>query len=70
MSIEEQFSIHLRKLRKERSLTQELLAEIAGIEYKYVQMLEGKNPPSPTLRMLVKIAKALEMEPWELIKLS
>ncbi|MEO5968394.1 MAG: helix-turn-helix transcriptional regulator [Bdellovibrionia bacterium] len=62
------FSKHLRKLRKNSNLTQEKLAEKAGIEYKYVQMLEGKKPPSPTLRTLTKIAKALEMQAWELIR--
>jgi len=67
MSIEEQFSKNLRKLRKEHGFTQESLAETAGLEYKYIQMLEGKTPPSPTLRTLEKIGKALEMEPWELI---
>ena len=68
MSIEAKFSENLRKLRKEHGFTQEGLAEKAGIEYKYVQMLEGKTPPSPTLRTLEKIAKALDMEAWELIK--
>lgn len=68
MEIEEEFSKRLRLLRKELGLTQEKLAEKAGLEYKYIQMLEGKTPPSPTLRSLKKLGKALGMKPWELIK--
>lgn len=67
MSIESKFAKKLRKLRKEYGFTQEGLAEIAGVEYKYIQMLEGKTPPSPTLRMLEKISSAFALEPKDLI---
>ena len=67
MTIEEKFAKRLRELRKERGLTQEGLAELAGIEYKYVQMLEGKTPPSPTLRTIDKLATALSLKPSQLI---
>ncbi len=61
MSPEERFGRRLRLLRKLKGLTQEALAEKAGLEYKYIQMLEGKKPPSPTLRTLTKIAGAFNM---------
>lgn len=67
MSIELKFSQKLRQLRQEYGFTQEALAEKAGIEYKYVQMLEGKNPPSATLRTLDKLSKAFELEVKELV---
>lgn len=69
MSIEQKFAVRLRELRKERGLTQEKLAEIAGLEYKYIQMLEGKNPPSATLRTLEKISKALNLTVSEIVRL-
>ena len=62
MSIELKFAKRLRELRKMKGLTQEALAEKAGLEYKYIQMLEGKTPPSATLRTLDKLAKALDIE--------
>ncbi|MBX9768698.1 MAG: helix-turn-helix transcriptional regulator [Bdellovibrionales bacterium] len=58
----------MKRLRKEQNLTQENLAERADLEYKYIQMLEGKTPPSATLRTLAKIAKALDIEVWELVR--
>lgn len=57
----------LKKLRKTKGLTQEQLAARAGLEYKYIQMLEGKRPPSATIRTLTKLAAALDLEPWELL---
>lgn len=68
MKVEQKFAKRLRELRKQRKLTQEALAELAGLEYKYIQMLEGKKPPSATLRTLAKLGKAFDLEPWELIK--
>lgn len=67
MSIETKFAIKLRELRLKNGFTQEGLAEKAGLEYKYIQMLEGKKPPSATLRTLDKIAKALGIEVSQLI---
>lgn len=69
-SIEEKFGERLRALRKECGLTQEKLAEIAGLEYKYIQMLEGKKPPSPTLRTQNKLAKALKTTIMNLVDFS
>lgn len=70
MTIEEKFAKRLRELRKERGLTQEGLAELAGIEYKYVQMLEGKTPPSATLRTLEKIGNALNLNVSDLVRFN
>jgi transcriptional regulator with XRE-family HTH domain len=40
--------------------TQEKLAEITGIDYKYLQRIEGKNPPNVRIETVAKFAKALK----------
>jgi len=52
------FGKQLKELRKKKKLTQEKLAQLADIDYKYIQRLEGKSPSSPTLNVLEKLAKA------------
>ena len=51
----------LRALRRQKKLTQEKLAGLADLEYKYIQRLEGKKPSSPTLNSLEKLAKAFNI---------
>lgn len=52
------FGKHLKSLRRKKKLTQEELAYQAGLEYKYIQRLEGNKPSSPTLNSLEKIGSA------------
>lgn len=61
------FGKALRELRTSKGLTQEELAERSGIDYKYLQKLEGQNPSSPTLSTLEKLAKGLGISLVELI---
>ena len=69
MSTEQKLAMHIKLLRKERNLTQNALAELADIEYKYLQALESlKNTHSPTLRTLEKISSALGLEVWEFLR--
>ena len=49
----------IRKLREERGMTQEGLAEASGVDYKHIQVLESKDPSSAKIDTLEKIAKAL-----------
>jgi transcriptional regulator with XRE-family HTH domain len=58
----------MRALRKKKAMTQEQLAERAGLDYKHVQLMESRNPPSPTLRTLSRVARALNVPAWKLIK--
>jgi transcriptional regulator with XRE-family HTH domain len=51
----------IKELRKEHNYTQERLAETAGIDYKYLQKIEGKNPPNLKLETLAKLAKAFKI---------
>jgi transcriptional regulator with XRE-family HTH domain len=57
----------IRALREARELSQEALAERAGIKYKHYQAIEAGRKPKLQLPTLFKIAKGLEMEPWELL---
>ena len=62
-----QFAKKVRKLRKSRGLTQEELAELTAIDYKYIQRLEGKKPPAVKIDTIHRIAKALKVDPSRLL---
>ena len=62
------FGKRLRELRKKGKLTQEELAQASGLDYKYIQRLEGKKPSSPTLSSLEKLAKAFDISIANLIR--
>jgi len=53
----------IQELRKKRGLRQEDMEEF-GISYKYYQRIEspGSHPVNITLKTLLKIARALEVE--------
>jgi len=55
------FAKSLQKIRKDRGLSQEKLAELANLHRTYVSGLE-RAQRNPTLTTLTKIAKALSMK--------
>lgn len=55
------FGKRLKDLRSKKKITQEELAYLADLEYKYIQRLESKKPSSPTLNTLQKLAKAFRI---------
>lgn len=57
----------IKELRNEQGITQEKLAELARIDYKYLQRIEGKNPPALKIDTIEKIARALNTTPSELL---
>lgn len=57
----------VRELREARGLSQEAFAERAGLKYKHYQAVEAGRKPNIQLSTLVKMAKALGLEPWELL---
>jgi len=61
------FSKRLRQLRKKYGYTQQKMAELASLEYKHIQRLEGKNPCDVKLSTLEKIAKAFGVSLSELL---
>lgn len=58
---------NIRRLRKEKGLTQEQLAHEAGMAMRYVAGVE-RGEENPSLRFLVKIAEALGTEPAGLLR--
>jgi transcriptional regulator with XRE-family HTH domain len=58
----------LKMLRKRRGITQEQLADLIETSYKYIQRIEGKNPPDIRLTTITRLAKALKVKPEELLK--
>jgi transcriptional regulator with XRE-family HTH domain len=59
---------NLKSLRAAQGITQEYLAEKSGVDYKYLQRIEGEDLPGLRLRTLEKLAPVLKVEPWELIR--
>ena len=57
----------IKELRKKRGYTQDKLSELANIDYKYLQRIEGKNPPNIKLETLERFAKALKTTPSKLL---
>lgn len=55
------FSKRVRQLRIKKGLTQQQLAELANVEYKYIQKIESKKPPSIGLLKLIHLLKALDV---------
>ncbi|OQY87684.1 MAG: transcriptional regulator [Anaerolineae bacterium UTCFX1] len=67
MDILKRFGQKVRKLRIEQGLSQEKLAELAGIHRTYISSLElGKRNVS--LVNIQALAKALRVSPDELLK--
>ena len=57
----------LRELRDANDLTQEAFAELAGINYKYYQEVEGGRKVELRFSTLEKFAAAYGIELWELL---
>lgn len=51
----------IKEIRKKRGYTQEKLAELASIDYKYLQKIEGKSPPALKIDTIDRLAKALKI---------
>jgi transcriptional regulator with XRE-family HTH domain len=60
----------IRALRAKCGYTQERLSELADLDYKYIQRIEGKNPPSVKIDTLEKLAKALKTSLSSLLNLK
>ena len=66
-NILEIFGRNVQKHRKEKEISQEKLAEIAGVHRTYVGMIE-RAEKNITLRNIEKIAKALNVEIKDLLE--
>ncbi len=59
---------NLRNSRLAKGWSQELTAELAGIPYRYLQDIEAQRRPGIRLATIERLAKALGVEPWQLLK--
>jgi len=57
----------IKQLRKKCGYTQEKLSDLSRIDYKYLQKIEGKNPPALKIDTIAKLAKTLKVKPSELL---
>lgn len=63
-----EFGPVLRRLRLERGLSQEELAERAGMaSHAHISRLESGRK-QPTVEMLFRLAEALEVEAWAIVQ--
>lgn len=69
MDLKDILAGNLRRLRRERKLTQEEVADRAGISSRYVGAVERADV-SATVTVVGQIADALGVEPSELLRSS
>ena len=61
------FGMNLRRLRKEKGLSQEALAERAGLHWTYVGSVE-RAERNVSIDNICRLAKAVETDVWEMLK--
>lgn len=66
MHIREIFSQNIKRFRRQKGVSQEELAHLADIDRTYVSALERKVY-SASLDVIASLAKALDVEPHELL---
>ncbi len=59
MDISKRFGAHVRRLRRDKEITQEELAHEAGIHRTYLTELEGAKGRTPSLDVAYRLARAL-----------
>lgn len=65
-SVTQKLGAKIRQSRRQKGLTQEKLAELAKIDYSYLNLIEaGKK--NPTIKRLAKIARVLGVNLKDLI---
>jgi len=69
MDLKEVMAINLRRIRHAKNITQEELAESAGLSARYVGAIERADV-SASVSVLGRIAEALHIDPAELIQRS
>ncbi|OJF91496.1 helix-turn-helix domain-containing protein [Pararhizobium antarcticum] len=66
MDLKETMAINLRRIRHGKNLTQEELADLAGLSARYIGAIERADK-SATVTVLGQISEALGVEPAELL---
>lgn len=67
MDLKHVLATNLRRLRHERDLTQEEIADLTGLSSRYIGSIERARV-SASVTVLGKLAEALKVEPCILIK--
>ena len=67
MKLRKEFAKNLRRIRKERGISQEKLAELADLDRTYIGRIELKNA-NVSLETVEKLSQALNVSPLELLK--
>ena len=68
MSNNPKLQINIRKLREKKELSQEKLARLADVANNTIIKIESGENQNPTLETLQKIAKALDISIYNLVK--
>ena len=58
---------NIKKIRKEKKISQKVLAEKSGLSFSFVSKLESGEQANPSLDTIEKIANALEVQVYELL---
>ncbi len=67
MTLLEKFGIAVRVRREELGISQELLAELAGLHRTYIGSIE-RGERNVSLKNIIKICSALKIKPSDLMK--
>ena len=67
MDLQSLFISNLRRIRKEKKITQETLAELCGTDTSYISQIEIKRR-FPSISLIERIAESLGVEPYVLFK--
>lgn len=67
MKISEIIGLNIKKLRTDREISQEKLAEISDLDRTYIQSIE-KGKRNISVLVLLKISKALNIEVTKLLE--
>ncbi|MHA5112427.1 helix-turn-helix transcriptional regulator [Oenococcus oeni] len=68
MTNEIKIGSNIRKIRKEEGLTQEKLAELSGLSINFIYRIERSNDQNISIKNLIMIAKALEVDAVDLLE--
>ena len=68
LSITVKLGRKIKELRREYGYTQEEFAQLTKIDYKYLQKIEGKNPPNIKIETIEKLANAFKINPSKLLE--
>lgn len=67
MNIQEQFGKNVKKIREDKSWSQEYLSEVSGLHRTYISGIE-RGVRNPTIEIAFKISQSLNVPITELFK--